>query len=111
MSRTIFDYLNSIFYKKYINDFNSKECPKVLLIYWISEDKSLINIANKINKQIWYLSDKMVYDYLFEYIPKGRRFIQWTKKEKGKKKESSELKEMKIKYHLTDSEIAFFNFE
>jgi hypothetical protein len=78
---TIFNYINAINYKKEIK-YDSKKGNAYLLMLWMSHDKSIIDIVNKMNKYIFNVEDKTVFDYLYYAVPKGKRFLKWTKKDK-----------------------------
>ncbi len=61
---------------------------------WLSHDPELIDIVNKLNPLQFLLKDDIIYQYYFEKVPKGRRFIRWTKKEKETKKRRKEIEEL-----------------
>jgi hypothetical protein len=82
---TIFTYLNNIFYKQGLA-YDKKVAPAYLLSLWLSHDPSLIHIVNKINELHFNISDELIYTYYYEKIPKGKRFIQWVKKDEKDKK-------------------------
>jgi len=85
--RNIFDYLNSIFYKKTLI-YNKSECSAYMLSMWLSHDSKLIGIVNKLNCLQFSLKDDIIYKYYMSKVPKGKRFIKWVKKdEKDKKKD------------------------
>jgi hypothetical protein len=88
-----FTYLNAIFYKRKLK-YNKKLCSTYLLSMWLSHDPELINLVNKLNPLQFLLKDDIIYQYYFEKVPKGRRFIRWTKKEKESKKRRKEIEEL-----------------
>lgn len=80
---TVFDYIKQIDSKVEKHVFDPKKCPKYMLALHYSQSNGLIDIANEINKILFSLNnDKIVYDYFFSKIPKGKRFIRWAKKNK-----------------------------
>jgi len=101
--KNIFDYLNSIYYKNNMLYNKSDGVSCYLLSLWLSHDKNLINIVQKINFLQFYLSDKIIYEYYFYTVPKGRRFIRWTKKD-GHKIMDDKLNELKLEYGLSGIE-------
>jgi len=54
--KTIFDYLNAIFYKKDIL-YDKKICNSYLLSLWLSHDSKLVDICNEINRFQFFVSD------------------------------------------------------
>ena len=88
-----FTYMNAIFYKRPI-PYKKKLCPTYLLSMWLSHDPELINLVNKLNPLQFLLKDDIIYQYYFEKVPKGRRFIRWTKKEKETKKRRKKIEEL-----------------
>ena len=101
--KTIFDYLNSIFYKK-PDVYDKKIAPAFLLSLWLSHDKSLINIVNKINHLQFYLDDSIIYSYYYHKVPKGKRFIRWTKKESVDKKHKEKVNNLRDSYGISKRE-------
>lgn len=92
--KTIFDYLNNIYLKKGI-PYDKKIAPAYLISMWLSHDKGLIEITNKINKFQFFLCDNLIYDYYYYKVPSGNRFIKWVKKEdvdKGKKERYDKIR-------------------
>jgi hypothetical protein len=92
--RTIFDYMNSIFYKKRLENFNAKECPPFLLLMWLSHDNDLIKMVNKMNDVLWMTPQDKVYEYFYQKVPRGKRFIKWAKKEKESKEKEKLRKDL-----------------
>ena len=82
---TVFTYLNNLFFKLGLT-YDKKVAPAYLISLWLSHDKDLIKIVNKINELHFNISDELIYKYYYERIPKGRRFIQWVKKDEKDKK-------------------------
>jgi len=105
-----FDFLNNLFYKnKDLNfDDHRKEVNAYMLSLWLSQDQTLIKIVDKINPYIFMLDDKAVYTYYYYSIPKGKRFLQWTKKEKESDKVKKKKKEIKRLYGLSDRELWYY---
>ena len=100
----IFTFLNQIFYKKETHSYDKKLAPAYLLSLWLSHDKNIINIVNEINRLQFRLSDDIIYKYYLHKIPKGRRFIKWTKKEKQGKKEKQNIEDIKSTYNVSNKE-------
>jgi hypothetical protein len=61
---------------------------------WLSHDPELINLVNKLNPLQFLLRHDIIYQYYFEKVPKGKRFIRWTKKEKENKARRKEIEEL-----------------
>jgi len=93
--KTIFDYLNNLYYKSRL-EYDPKIAPAYLISLWLSHDKSLLPIVNKINPYHFLLDDRIIYSYYYDMIPKGKRYIKWIKKEKKEGKFENLHKEMGI---------------
>lgn len=103
MSNKLFDVLNSIFYKKKIK-YDKKDCNGYMLAMWLSHDKSLIHLVNDINPYIFSLKDDLIYKYFFQKIPKGRRFLKWTKKEPVDKKYKKRIDDFCERFEVSKME-------
>jgi len=91
---TIFDYLNS-FYNKTGKIYNpSDKISSYMLALWLSHDESLLPIVDKLNEMLYNLSDEQIYNYLYDKIPKGRRYIKWVKKVKDDKFDPKKLQDL-----------------
>ena len=77
---TIFDYLNQIYYKTNKLEYDKKVASSYMLSMWLSHDETLVDIVNEINSLQFFLKDDIIYDYYMYKIPKGKRWIKWTKK-------------------------------
>lgn len=98
-----FEFLNNIFYKRKA-EYSKKDCPAYLLSMWLAHDPDLIGIVNKINPLQFNLKDDIIYEYYFDKVPKGRRFIRWTKKEKEPKETAKLLEEIKEEFQCSKNE-------
>ena len=83
---TIFDFINQIFYKTSKYKYDKKISPSYMLSMWLAHDSQLIDIVNEINQYQFSLPDEIIYQYYFDKVPKGRRFLKWTKKKEEDKK-------------------------
>lgn len=89
---TIFDYLNQIWTKKEKHSYDKKIAPAWQLTAWIAQVPELIDHAQEINKNMFNMSDEMIYKYYFYSIPKSRkRFIKWTRKDQISLKQEKEI--------------------
>lgn len=100
----IFNYLNQIFYKSEKLPYDKKVAPAYMLSMWLSHDVSLIDIVNKINSLQFHLKDDIIYLYYMSKVPKGRRFIKWTKKDQKDKNIEKEIKNLMEKSKLSKRE-------
>jgi len=98
-----FDFLNNIFYKKR-EEYSKKDCPAYLLSMWLAHDPDLIGIVNKINPLQFILKDDIIYEYYFDKVPKGKRFIRWTKKVKDSKETAKLLEEIVEEHNCSKNE-------
>ena len=103
---TLFDYLNAINYKKKIK-YDKTIANAYMLLLWLSHDKTLLSKLNKINQYLFNLDDEIVYNYLYEVVPSGKRFLKWVKKNKtdDEKKVEKELEE----YNISKREMMLYN--
>lgn len=99
----LFDYLNAIFYKKPL-EYDKKIAPSYLLTLWLSQDRELIHMVNDINKHLFLLPDKVVYNYYWHKVPKKKRFIQYTKKDKADKERDKKVEELMEQYNISKRE-------
>lgn len=103
----IFTYLNAINYKKADVKYDKKLGNAYLLMLWLSHDKTLLKTLNKVNQYIFNLPDEVVYNYLYQAIPRGKRFLKWVKKDKTEKEETLE-KELQV-YNISKKEMMLYN--
>ena len=90
---TIFDYLNS-FYNKTGKIYNKEDkISSYMLAMWLSHDEGLLPVVDKLNEMLYNLPDEQIYNYLYDKIPKGRRYIKWTKKIKDDKFDPKKLQD------------------
>jgi len=101
---TLFDFLNQIYMKKSGLKYDKKIAPAYMLSLWLSHDIYLINLFHKLCFLQFTLPDKAIYDYYFDKIPKGRRYIKWVKKTPEEKQKLKEIQEMQKLYNLSKRE-------
>lgn len=82
--------------------FDVSKISGYLLSLWLAQDRSLISYTQKINPYIFQLSNETVFWYYFKTIPKKKRFIKWTKK--NEVHQSDELKELMLKFNISEIE-------
>ena len=104
--KNIFDAINAINYKKSVK-YDPKIASAYMLLLWLSHDKSLLPILNKINKYLFYIPDDVVYNYLYSKVPSGKRFLKWVKKNKTIQEENLE-KDLE-EYNLSKREIMLYS--
>lgn len=97
----LFDAINSINYKTK-KDFNIKKVNPYILSLWLAQDKNLIKYVQKLNPYIFSIDNHIAFKYYYNKIPKGKRFIKWTRKEKTENTE--EIKELMNKYNISEKE-------
>jgi len=100
---TFFDFLNSIFYKRKL-EYDKKVCSAYMLSLWLAHDPSLIRLVNKMNVLQFLLKDDIIYQYYYSAVPKGKRFIRWSKKDKVDKKRGERIKEISTEYNVSKIE-------
>ncbi len=87
----LFDFLNQIYLKNQKYPYDKKAASAYMLSLWLSHDKYLINIVDKIVRLQFTLPDDIIYNYYMNEIPKGRRYIKWVKKTPEDKKNKKKL--------------------
>lgn len=97
----LFDAINCINNKTKPN-FDPNDVSGYMLCLWLAQDKSLIKYVNQINPYIFSLDNKTVFKYFYKVVPKGKRYIKWTKKENLEIPE--EVKELMLKYNISENE-------
>jgi hypothetical protein len=100
MGKELFTVMNAIFLKKEDYEYDKKDMSLYMLNQWLSHDPDLCSIINDLNQYCSGMQDKVGYKYLFHKIPKGKRYIKWTKKEK-----EEDYKEIADKYGCSVEEI------
>ena len=101
--KTLFDMLNNLYYKKGL-EYDKKLLNGYLATLWLSHDKSLLGLCNRVNKVLFRLPDEVVYKIYYDKIPKGKRFIKYIKKEKISDKNSKKLEYLKKYYNMSEQE-------
>jgi hypothetical protein len=103
----LFTVLDAINFKDKEYCYNKKDCTAYMLLLWFSHNKESLPIVEKINKHLFDLKDEIVYTYLYNTIPKGKKFLKWDKGKKDKKllkKEEKILKSLKDNFSMSDEE-------
>ena len=100
---SFFEILNSIFYKTPKN-WDKKEYNAYLLSLYLSQDRDLINIVNKINPYVFDLPDKLIYKYFLKAVPKKKRYLKYTTKEKTEKKDQKLIDELMETFDISENE-------
>jgi hypothetical protein len=104
----LFTFLNAIFYKNKNVVYDKKKANAYMLSLWLSHDKELINIVNRLNPLQFKLSDDLIYQYYMNKIPRKKRFIKWVKKEGDDKKRKKTIDKMKEVYGISTREAKMY---
>jgi hypothetical protein len=94
--------MNSLFYKTKLN-FDYKIASPYMLLLWLSHDKNLVFLCNRLNLRLYRHTNKAVYEILFDAVPKGKRFIKWIKKEE-KPKKNKEIEYLMVTHNMSERE-------
>ena len=106
MTKSIFDYMNSIFLKSG-NIYSKQDKVSVyLLSMYLSHDRQLLPIVEKINRYQFQLDDHMIYQYYYDRVPKGKRFIKWVKKDEKDKKVKEKTDKFREEFLLSRKEVS-----
>jgi hypothetical protein len=105
----LFSYMNMILNKVRPEgkSVDRKVCNPYMLSMYFSHEKDLIDIVQGINKIQFTLPDggeQIVFEYYFSRIPRGRRFIKWTKKDKVAKERENLIAEIQEEYEVSKLE-------
>jgi len=100
----LFDFLNQICNKTNKYAYVKKAAPAFLLSLWLSHEADCIEYVSKINPLLFYIPDEMVYNYYYASIPKGRRFIRYTKKQKTYLREQEDINRLMLEYDMSERE-------
>jgi len=85
-------------------EYKPKEFSAFVLSLFLSEDPELRHIVNDINNLQFNLTDELIYKYYVKMIPKGRRYLKFTKKSVESKQRDIEIKELMEKYDVSKRE-------
>ena len=99
----IFDYLRQICEKGTKQPYDKRLAPAFLITMWLSHEQDLVHLCQAMNIRHW-IADKDVYNFYFHKVPKGRRFIRWTKKDETYLKEQEEIEELMVEYNVSNRE-------
>lgn len=89
----LFDYINAFFDKKDI-PYDKKKAGKYILVLWMSNDRESLEAVQTVCNKLFEIPDELVYQYLMEKIPRGKRWIKYPKKYI----KESELEELQKEY-------------
>ena len=99
----IFDFLNSINNKTKL-EYEKKDLNTYILSLWLSHSSDVIHLVNNINECLFTLPDDLVYKYYMKSIPKKRRFIKWSSKEKKDLKREKSIQKVMDTYGISRNE-------
>ena len=77
---TPFTFIDQICLKSKKLEYDKKVASAYFLCLHFSFFKDLVNVVNKILPYLYTLGDEAIYEYLWNTIPNGKRFIRWPKK-------------------------------
>jgi hypothetical protein len=100
----LFDFLNQISNKTTKHAYNKKAASAYLLSIWLSHEADCIDYVSKINPLLFYIPDEMVYNYYYAAIPKSRRFIRYSKKQKTYLREQDDINRLMLDYDMSERE-------
>ena len=103
---SIFNYLDAIYVKKDLL-YNHKNCSSYILSLWLSHDKELLPIVAEMNAYQFSIPDELIYKYYWYKVPKGKRWIKWTKKNETKE-ESQFVQDLKQSEFISTQEAKMF---
>lgn len=101
----LFDFFNQLYFKKRTYPYDKKIANAYLMLMWLSHDQQLMPLVHKINRLQWYIPDDIIYEYLMDTVPRGKRFVKWTKKTPASKKKDKKIQELMEETGLSKKEI------
>jgi len=105
--RTLFTFLNAIFYKNNI-EYDKKVASAFMLSHWLAHDTELIELVNKIIPLQFKLKDDIIYKYYFNKVPRKKRFIRWDKKRKVSDKSKKEIEGLMEQHGISSREAKLY---
>lgn len=85
-------------------EYKPKEFSAFVLSLFLSEDPKLSKIVNEINQFQFSLTDELIYKYYVEKVPKGRRYIKFTKKSAVSKEKDEQIKQLMDEHGISKRE-------
>ena len=80
-----------------------KEYPSFMILRALSQSEDTVAIANMVNTRANTMTPRMQYDFLFNMVPKKKRFAKWAK---GEKSEEIALIQEAYNYSRVKAELA-----
>lgn len=100
----LWTYIKQILTKSNDYEYDKKIASAYILCLILSHDKQSLPYVQKINKYLFLIDDKSIYDYLFDQIPKGYRYIKYIKSQR-KNNEKDDLHLLPSYLELSSEEI------
>lgn len=85
-------------------EYKPKEFSAYVLSLFLSEDPKLAEIVNKINKYQFSLTDELVFRYYVDTVPRGKRYLKFTKKSKESEDKEEDIKQLMELYGVSKRE-------
>ena len=85
-------------------EYNPKDVAAYVLSLFMSEDKGLSRIVNKINMCQFATPDKLIFKYFVEAVPKGFRRTKFTKKTAQGKERDAQIEALMKDYGISKRE-------
>lgn len=94
---TPFTFVDQIFTKSKRVPYDKKVASAYFLCLHFSFFNDLVKIVDKVLPYLYTLGDEAVYEFLWQEIPEGKRFIRWPKNKKEEILDEG-IKKMQEKY-------------
>ena len=102
---TLFNILDQITNKSTKHAYDKKIASAYMLTLWLSHDRSLLSISQKMNFLQFNLPDNIIYDYYYHEVPKrSKRYIKWIKKTPEDKKNAKKIEKIRLEYNVSKRE-------
>lgn len=85
-------------------EYKPKEFSAFVLSLFLSEDRQLCKIVNEINEFQFSLTDELIFKYYVDKIPKGRRYMKFTKKSVVAKDKDEQIKKLMEEFGISKRE-------
>jgi len=98
---TLFDFINQVLLKKKTFPYDKKIASGWMLSHILSHDYKLIYFVQKMNHSQFNVPDEAVYQYYFNELPRGKRYIVIPKKNE---EDEDKLNEICLKHNVSKRE-------
>jgi hypothetical protein len=100
----VWTFVKQILSKSRNYEYDPKKAKAYIICLILSYDPKSLPVVSDINPYLFNLNDRYIYEYLFEKVPSGSRFINYVKSQKSKENNDKNLQELKGELNLSYEE-------